>query len=368
VKTALALLLLTSVAHAKPTIATVDETLGNGLHVIVAPDATVNSIVVYVRYGGGFTEDPNTVLLDHVFAMWTEVEYIDGYSVSNFEAHHTDVFDVVPAGALELALWQQARRMAEPTASIREIQLRVATQDALADYDAAYVGDSPYAVLDLAIDKLLWPGRGARRGTPERLGATTLEQLRSLARTRLVPANATLVIAGRIEPHKALALVHRYFDAIPKKNGPKLTTETAARPDTHWAEVKGLASSDVVVVPIRDALPLTLVVERLLTSHGLDVELRELEELRITSRDSPVALETLPTVIASDDEVRAARMAAEAKLLLELESLPHRARLLAAGVDLDDLRKRIAAVTTDDVRQFTSSVSDTAIEIKVHGP
>ncbi len=50
---------------------------------------------------------------------------------------------------------------------------------------------------------------------PEDLDAATLDDTRSFFRAWYVPNNATLVIAGDIEPDAALALVGQYFGPIP---------------------------------------------------------------------------------------------------------------------------------------------------------
>jgi predicted Zn-dependent peptidase len=185
----------------------------------------------------------------------------------------------------------------------------------------------------------------------------TLDQLRTLARARLVAANATLVIAGRIDARRALTMVQTYFGSMPRAPAPNKVKEASIAVESRTATVDGIEPAEIVAVPIRDALPLALVVEQLLTAQGFAAELREHEELRITS--------THARLDATDAQLRAARTAAEAKLLLELEPLPHRARLLAAGLNLDSLRQRIAKVTIDDVRQFADSVRETAVTIEV---
>lgn len=360
-KALLALLVVATVAHAKPAIQRVDETLANGLRVIVAPDRTVNSIVVYVRYRGGYTEDANTVVLDQLFADAehdARLDAIGGYAVSNYEAHHMEVFEVVPAGALELALWFEANRMTREVTSID-----AAKAAAIADYKAAYESDDAYAAVDLAIDKLLWAGRGDRRSTPERLAAVTVDELRTLAQSRLSPANATLVIAGRIEPRQALALVRRYFGSISAGQRPALAKEKHVTPEQHMVYVDGAEPATIVVARVSEALPAALVVEQLF--DGSDVELRGNEELRITGNDVDVAPTRIRIGSLDEDRVRTARAAAQVKLLLKLETLPYRARVLAAGIDINSLRTRIARVTPEDVREFADLVEHRSVRVEV---
>lgn len=356
-KALLALLVVATVAYAEPTIQRADETLPNGLRVIVAPDSTVNSVVVYVRYRGGYAEDANTVVLDQLF---TDAEHdarldaIGGYAVSNFEAHHMDVFEVVPAGALELALWSEAKRM---TMEIGDIE--AAKTAALAAYESA----GTYAAVDLAIDKLLWPSRGDRRG--KAIEAVTLAQIRALAKARLSPSNATLVIAGRVDARAAKAMARRYFGSLPR--GTRVTLARDGDPAKDRSDlVAGLESTSVIAIPVATQLALALVVEQRLIAEELDAEMHADEQLRVTADDHLAEGKVMGALlVASDDQTRAARSAAEVKLLLKLESLPYRARVLASGVDIDSLRRHIARVTTKDLHAFFESSRDSSVFITV---
>src|SRR6187401_3087889 len=64
------------------------------------------------------------------------------------------------------------------------------------------------------------PYRWNTVGFMEDLKLITLEQARAYFKTNYAPNNATLVLAGDIEPAEAFALAEKYFGAIPRQTPP----------------------------------------------------------------------------------------------------------------------------------------------------
>jgi zinc protease len=64
------------------------------------------------------------------------------------------------------------------------------------------------------------PYRWAVVGFMSDLRRITLEQARAYFHTYYAPNNATLVLAGDVEPRAAIALVRRYFEKIPRHTDP----------------------------------------------------------------------------------------------------------------------------------------------------
>jgi zinc protease len=67
--------------------------------------------------------------------------------------------------------------------------------------EALYPEDHPYHHLAI--------------GSPQDLDAATLEDVKQFFRTWYVPNNATIVVAGDIDPSSTLALIDKYFGPIP---------------------------------------------------------------------------------------------------------------------------------------------------------
>jgi predicted Zn-dependent peptidase len=76
----------------------------------------------------------------------------------------------------------------------------------------------PYGQVPAFVRAALFPAphpyHGLAIGTPAELDAVTLDDVRSFVRSFYVPGNASLVIAGDIDPGGAAALVRKYFGPI----------------------------------------------------------------------------------------------------------------------------------------------------------
>src|SRR5690606_8117122 len=129
-------------------------------------------------------------------------------------ADRTNYWEVVPTGALELALWLESDRMGfllpaltrEKFENQREVVLNERRQNyenrpygraAMAMLAALFPPDHPYHWLTI--------------GAPDDLRAATLEEVHEFFATYYHPANASLAIAGAVDTAEAFALVERYF-------------------------------------------------------------------------------------------------------------------------------------------------------------
>ncbi|MFD6069917.1 M16 family metallopeptidase, partial [Amycolatopsis lurida] len=104
-------------------------TLDNGLRVVLAPDATAPVVGVSVHYDVGFRSEPEgrtgfAHLFEHLMFQGSEsleklahFRYVQSSGGSfNGSTHpdYTDYFEVLPAAALERALFLEADRMRAP--------------------------------------------------------------------------------------------------------------------------------------------------------------------------------------------------------------------------------------------------------------
>ena len=217
-----------------------ESQLANQLHVIVAPDPTAASIVVHVRYSGGVADERapgSTHLVERLmFAGSVHVKDGDfeakivaagGWASSEVTADHLSTFEEAPPEALELVLWLEAERMAGLADGITDAGLARERAAIAAERRAAYV-DHPYGLVARTAQRLLW-GTTANGHDPlaDGIDHLTRAEVRDVVKARIVPRNAELVIAGRVDAAQAAALAKHYFEWIPSPPGTVTGTEPA---------------------------------------------------------------------------------------------------------------------------------------------
>jgi zinc protease len=213
------------VAHPLPVS---DEVLPNGLRVILAPDQSVASVVVEVRYGTGAADEATAQagfahVLErlmftgsvHVTDFDARIDAAGGWSSSVTTADHMSVFEQVPAGALGLALWLEAERMAGIPDAIDPARLATVRTAIAAEQRSAY-DDHPSGLVGRAVQRALWALHPNQHLVLAE-SAGSAEAVARFARATLVPANATLVVAGRFDPADVAQQVRRYFGWIPSR-------------------------------------------------------------------------------------------------------------------------------------------------------
>lgn len=217
--------------------------LGNGLSVVLAPDPAASSVVVHVRYGRGAASEASnqsgfTHLVERLMFAGSvhvkpgeydaRIEAAGGFTGSSTGADHLSVYEHVPPGALELALFLEAERMAGLYDALSDPGIANARDAIAAQYRSAYV-DQPYALVPREVQRGLWPeGHPYRNdvlGDGTTLASATRDAVQAFVKDRIRPNNATLVIAGRFDAAQAQTMVKRYFAWIP---GGKRAVETPA--------------------------------------------------------------------------------------------------------------------------------------------
>jgi zinc protease len=344
-----ALIAIASLAHAEQaaqtTLPITVDRLPNGLDVVLAPDPTIASVVVHVRYEGGAGDDRAselgfTSLVDWLAFAGTvhvkrgeyahQIDATGGFVGSAATLDHLSVWEQVPAGALDLALFLEAERMAGLADGITDAGVAAARDGVNAAYRSAYV-EQPYALVAREAQQALWPN--GHRNRAELLGDGTLagatrDRLRTFVRERIRPNRATLVVVGNFDRAQASALVHRYFAWIP--GGPR----AAARRSSPTPLAQGGETREVA-----DSVPKRVVAYRLpepfsdewtaleVLAHARGGEIlpqRGGSELRITLVTGAV----LPTAPNYDDSAELVR-AYQTDMLVRLEGLVYRADALA---------------------------------------
>jgi zinc protease len=210
----------------------VKRTLTNGLDVIVHEHHAVPLVAVSVWYHvGSKNERPDRTGLAHLFEHLMfegSAHQPRGYFAPLQEAgaalngststDRTNYWEVVPKNAIRLALWMESDRMGWllPALSAErfETQRAVVLNERRQNYE-----NRPYGLASFAIHEAVFPASHPYHwptiGHPADLAAATIDDVRAFFTRYYHPGNASLAIAGDIDPEEAFALAEEYFGEIP---------------------------------------------------------------------------------------------------------------------------------------------------------
>lgn len=205
--------------------------LPNGLHVILHQDNTAPVVTTAVMYHvGAKDEQPDRTGFAHFFehllfegtknikrGEWMKiVSENGGNNNANTSDDRTYYYETFPSNNLQLGLWMESERMRHPV--INEIGVK--TQNGVIKEEKRMrIDNQPYGRLFEAIKKNLFskhPYRWTTIGEMEHLDAATLQEFQAFFKKFYVPNNATLIVAGDINPVQAKSLINTYFATIPK--------------------------------------------------------------------------------------------------------------------------------------------------------
>ncbi len=217
------------------------RTLGNGLDVILHEHRQLPMVAVNVWYHvGSKNERPGRTGFAHLFEhlMFEGSEHYDrGYFQPLQEAggllngstntDRTNYWEVVPTGALELALWMESDRMGYllPALTREKFQNQ---RDVVLNERRQNYENRPYGLAGIALAAALFPPDHPYHwltiGSADDLRAASLDEVREFFATYYHPANASLSLAGDIDPDRAFALADQYFGEIPGGRRPSPVT------------------------------------------------------------------------------------------------------------------------------------------------
>jgi zinc protease len=214
--------------------------LDNGLKVVLSPNHTAPTAVVAVYYNIGFRIEPKdrtgfAHLFEHMMFQGSEnlgkMEFVKlvqkngGVLNGSTRFDFTNYFEVVPAHKLETALWAEADRM----------KGLAITQDNLTNQQGVVKNEVKVNVINRPYGGFPWldmPQYANSNwfnahnfyGDLQDLDAATLGDVQAFFKTYYAPNNAALAVVGDFEPAATLAMVKKYFSAIP-------AVEQPAKPD-----------------------------------------------------------------------------------------------------------------------------------------
>jgi zinc protease len=205
--------------------------LANGLDVIVHEDHSCPIVAVNVWYHvGSKNERPGHTGFAHLFEhlMFEGSEHHDrgyfqplqgagGTLNGSTNADRTNYWEVVPSNALELALWMESDRMGYLLPALT--QAKFANQrDVVLNERRQNYENRPYGLAPMAMLAALFapdhPYHWATIGEVADLEAAQLDEVHAFFRRYYHPANASLALAGDVDPDEAVALAGRYFGEI----------------------------------------------------------------------------------------------------------------------------------------------------------
>jgi len=209
-----------------------DQTLPNGLRVIVKSEPYWRAVVLGVVLRSGAKDDPEgksglAHLVEHLLfepsqagkSLSVEVENLGGFVNASTTADFTQLTlavasqfapDLLPRLAATVfgAKFTAEQVEAEKTIILREIE----------DREATPLGRLDNLVWALAFTR--HPYRFPITGTPETVSRLTVEDVRQFYEQHYVPGNTALLAVGDLDPTSLFALSRQHFGSYAKKDRP----------------------------------------------------------------------------------------------------------------------------------------------------
>jgi zinc protease len=238
-------------------------TLPNGLEVILHEDHTTPVVAVNVWYKVGSKDEKKgrtgfAHLFEHLMFEGSQhcpggydepVEKLGARNNASTSEDRTNYFITLPSNALERALWLESDRMGFLLPALTQADLDN-QRDVVKNERRQRVDNQPYGQSHEKLDEALYPDDHPYHhsviGSMADLSAASLDDVSAFFRTYYAPDNASLCIAGDIDPAKTKALVEKYFGPLPR--GPEITRP---KPDVpKLGEQKHLKLTDRVTLPM----------------------------------------------------------------------------------------------------------------------
>ncbi|HET8641439.1 MAG TPA: pitrilysin family protein [Pseudonocardiaceae bacterium] len=223
------------------------QTLDNGLRVVLAPDPSAPVVAVAVHYDVGFRSEPVgrtgfAHLFEHLMFQGSEsleklahFRHVQGSGgVFNGSTHqdYTDYFEVLPAAALERALFLEADRMRAPTINEENLrnQVDVVKEEIRLNVLNRPYGGFPWILLPPVLyDTFANSHNGYGDFTD--LEQATVEDCAAFFDAYYAPGNAVLTVCGDFDLDTGTDLVAKHFGDVPKRAVPKRPSFHEPEPD-----------------------------------------------------------------------------------------------------------------------------------------
>src|SRR6202163_1797160 len=213
-------------------------TLQNGLTVILHEDHSVPVVSTNMWYHvGSARERPGRTGFAHLFEhlmfmgsghvkpgefdQW--LESAGGDNNGSTENDRTNYWINVPSNALELALFLESDRMGylldAMTPKTVDAQRDVVKNERRQSYE-----NRPYGMADITLNEMLYPEGHPYHwpviGYMQDLTAASYEDVVNFFKTYYTPSNASLVVAGDIDPVRTRQLIEKWFSDVKPATAP----------------------------------------------------------------------------------------------------------------------------------------------------
>src|SRR5437867_2700844 len=223
------------------------HTLDNGLDVLLHQDRGCPIVAVNLWYHvGSKNEQPGHTGFHHLFEHLMfdgSQQYDRGYFQplqgagatlnGSTNADRTNYWEVVPANALELALWMESDRMGYLLPAVTEAKF-ANQRDVVMNERRQNYENRPYGLAPMALLAALFPPEHPYHwttiGEVADLNVVTLDQVHAFFRRYYHPGNASIALAGDIDSDRALALVDAHFGEIERGAEVDLVRVSASLP------------------------------------------------------------------------------------------------------------------------------------------
>jgi zinc protease len=218
-------------AHAQTDIEFEEFDLPNGLHVILHEDHSTPIVAVSVLYHvGSKNEKEGRSGFAHFFehlmfegspniarGEYMEIVSANGGALNaNTSFDRTFYYEILPSNQLELGLWLESERMVQATVDMVGVETQ---REVVKEEKRLRVDNQPYGSFQEKMFGAAFPNSYYSIppiGTMSDLNAAGNEDFVDFYKTFYVPNNATLSIAGDIDPAQAKEWISKYFGSIPK--------------------------------------------------------------------------------------------------------------------------------------------------------
>ncbi len=246
-------------ATAQTNIKFTEYELDNGMHVILHEDHSTPIVAVSVLYHvGSKNEKPGRTGFAHFFEhlMFEGSPNIDrgeymkvvqgngGALNANTSFDRTFYYEILPSNQLELGLWLESERMFHATVDEKGVETQ---REVVKEEKRLRIDNRPYGSFMEKVFAASFPDHPYEItpiGTMEDLNAAQIEDFADFYETFYVPNNATLSIAGDIDPDETKELIEKYFgtiargtNEIPRPN-PEVTLLTEEVVDTVYDNIQ----------------------------------------------------------------------------------------------------------------------------------
>ncbi|HMF55948.1 MAG TPA: insulinase family protein [Pyrinomonadaceae bacterium] len=235
----------TTDSNVLPQIKFTEFRLDNGLRVILHEDHSTPIVAVNVWYHvGSKNEVPGRTGFAHLFehmmfqgSLHHDDEYFQpiqqagGAGNGSTNPDRTNYWEVVPSNFLEMALWLESDRMGYLLDALTDAKL-ANQRDVVKNEKRQNYDNRPYGLVGARIAEIMYPPNHPYHwltiGSLDDITAASREDVSDFFRRFYTPNNATLSIAGDINPQQARAWVERYFG--PLKRGPEVQRPNPQQP------------------------------------------------------------------------------------------------------------------------------------------